>query len=142
MLTSSRYGISIDAIGISPPGSLTTSWSKNYTGTALTSTAVIDSQATWIQLQPDDFALVIADLKDLKPVLTDTVWGSMYTVDCGLLSQATQSGKLGSLDFAFGNKIIQVPYDILIQTYQDDPFCTVGIINNTDPTSPIVLGGM
>jgi hypothetical protein len=125
----SRYWVYMTSVGITKPGS---SSSVLYTvpPPAYQQPVVLDSGSTLSTLPSNLVTAMLADFTGVQEVGTT----GLYAIDC---SQTTLSG---TLDFGFGNTIINVPYHQFI--YQSGASCFFGAVS-ADPAThnTWILGG-
>jgi hypothetical protein len=95
-----RYWVNLNSVGNTKPGA---SSSKPYTGTGYSLPVILDSGTTLSLIPPSLFTLILADFPGAVAQSN-----GQYAVPC---SYATQSG---TMDFGFGNVIINVPYSQFI----------------------------
>ena len=110
------------SVGITKPGGSP----KTYP--ASSTPVFLDSGGTLSRLPTPIFNAIVADFPGAT---LDSGGSGLYTVDCSVASQA------GTVDFAFGNTIINVPYHEFIWFAGTD-LCFLGVAANDDAP---VLGG-
>jgi len=121
----SRYWVYLNSLGNTEPGA---SSSKPYTSAGYSLAVILDSGTTLNYIPQNLFNVILADFPGA--VLEDN---GAYSVSC---SYATQSG---TIDFGFGNVIINVPYSQFI--WQPAPgSCYLGVIPLTSSISIPILG--
>ncbi len=114
-----RYWIYMTSVGITKPGEAP----KLYAATSSDpqgQPVFLDSGGTLSRLPTTLFNSIIADF----PGATEDGTSGLYLVDCGVASQP------GTVDFAFGNTIIHVPYHEFIWQIQGS--CYIGVAANDD----------
>jgi hypothetical protein len=94
-----RYWVDLTSVGNTPPGSST---STAYTPVGYSLAVILDSGTSYSYIPQSLFNEILATF----PEAVDN--GGTYTVPC---SYATQSG---TMDFGFGDAIINVPYSQFI----------------------------
>jgi hypothetical protein len=115
------YWIEMLSVGITKPAESP----KKYP--ASSTPVFLDSGGTLSQLPTSIFNAILADF----PGATPSPDGSgLYVVDCALASQS------GTIDFAFGKTVINVPYREFIWSRGSE--CVLGMLPNDDEP---VLGG-
>lgn len=113
----------MESVGITKPGDTPKVYPDSSTPVFL------DSGGTLSQLPTSIFNAIMADFPDATP---DTSGNGLYSISCSVASQS------GTIDFAFGNTIIHVPYHEFIWFAESD-VCYLGVeVNDEAP----VLGGM
>jgi hypothetical protein len=111
-----RYYLNLDGVGITQGET-----SKTYSD--IKQVALLDSSSTWITLPLALAESIVADLAALNPVWNASWWSGAYVIDCPGEEYAGYS-----LDFVFGESTINVG---LIQKYQWDTLCVLGLTNTT-----------
>jgi hypothetical protein len=116
----------LTSVGNTQPGA---SSSKLYTGSGYSLDVILDSGTTLSYVPQSLFNLILADFPGA--VLQSS---GVYTVPC---SYATQSG---SMDFGFGNVIINVPYSQFIWQPVAGGSCYLGVIPSSSSIAIPILG--
>ncbi|CAK7239646.1 MAG: hypothetical protein STHCBS139747_001080 [Sporothrix thermara] len=112
-----RYWVNMTGMTLTPPAGSASTATKMYADSAMQ--VFIDSGST-LTLLPETLANSIA--ADFDAVGPDS--NGFYTVDCSLAAAST-----GSLNFAFGDMVIRVPYRELIR--QSGSTCMLGVQAST-----------
>ena len=111
------------SVGITKPGDTPKVYPESLTPVFL------DSGETISRLPTPIFNAIVADFPGATP---DTSVSGLYSIDCSVASQS------GTVDFAFGNTIIHVPYHEFIW-FSGSDLCYLGVA--ADDSAPL-LGGM
>ncbi|KAK4456984.1 aspartic peptidase domain-containing protein [Cladorrhinum samala] len=116
-----RYWIQLDSVGLTKPG-----WMPKTYATA-PMPALLDTGSTWSYLPPE---IVDGLTRDLD---TGGWEDGSYRVPCSMKSHP------GSIDFAFGNLTIHVPYAEFITEF-DGGHCALGVLPKEEHTDSVILG--
>jgi len=116
---SNRYWITLKSVGITKPGKSP----KTYSSSSIP--VFLDSGTTVSLLPQSIFDAIVADFPGATPRAN-----GFYTVDCAIASQ------LGTIDFTFGNTIINVPYREFLWHSATD-VCVLGLLP-TEDNEPIL----
>jgi Eukaryotic aspartyl protease len=120
-----RYWVYLNSVGNTQPGA---SSSKPYTAAGYSLAVILDSGTTPSYIPQNLFNLILADFPGA--VLQSS---GVYTVPC---SYATQSG---TMDFGFGNVIINVPYSQFVWQPVAGT-CYLGVIPMSSSITIPILG--
>lgn len=116
-----RYWIQLDSVGLTKPGGVP----KMYANTSMP--ALLATGSTWSYL-PSEIA------EKLTRDLNASVWeDGSYQVPCSIKSHP------GSVDFAFGNLTIRVPYAEFITEFEGD-YCALEVLPKEEQTNSVILG--
>jgi hypothetical protein len=95
-LTSTRYWVNMNTVGITKPGSST---SKKYTPASYQQAVVLDSGSTLSYLPSDLVKSMLVDFTGVQDA-----GNGFHSIDC------SQYNLAGTVDFGFGKTTIKVPY--------------------------------
>ncbi|KAK0114816.1 hypothetical protein ONS95_014296 [Cadophora gregata] len=119
-----RYWIHMKSVGITKPGEVTSKLYAPSSSDPLGQPVFLDSGGTLSRLPTTLFNAIVADF----PGATEDGSSGLYLVDCSVGDQA------GTVDFGFGNTIINVPFKEFI--WHIEGFCYLGIA--ADDVSPVL----
>ncbi|OCL07673.1 acid protease, partial [Glonium stellatum] len=115
-----RYWINMNSVGITKSGDIPKVYPDSSTPVFL------DSGGTLSRLPTPIFNAIVADFPGAT---LDTSGSGLYIVDCSVASQS------GTVDFAFGNTIVHVPYHEFIW-FAGNNTCFVGVA--ADDSAPVL----
>ncbi|KAH6694236.1 aspartic peptidase domain-containing protein [Leptodontidium sp. MPI-SDFR-AT-0119] len=119
-----RYWIHMKSVGITKPGEVTSKLYAPSSSDPLGQPVFLDSGGTISRLPTALVNSIIADF----PGATEDGDSGLYLVDCSVGDQA------GTVDFGFGNTVINVPYSEFI--WHIEGFCYLGIA--VDDVTPVL----
>ncbi|KAG4416051.1 hypothetical protein IFR04_010814 [Cadophora malorum] len=119
-----RYWIHMKSVGITKPGEVTSKLYAPSSSDPLGQPVFLDSGGTLSRLPTALVNSIIADL----PGATEDGSSGLYLVDCSVADQA------GTVDFGFGNTVINVPFSEFI--WHIEGFCYLGVA--ADDASPVL----
>jgi len=120
-----RYWVNLNFVGNTLPGA---SSSNNYTGPGYSQPVILDSGTTLSYIPQDLFNLIVADFP-----LAQFEGNGLYSIPCDVYSQP------GTMEFGFGNVIINVPYSEFIWM-QTSTTCYLGVVPLQSSTAVPILG--
>ncbi|KAH7383136.1 aspartic peptidase domain-containing protein [Cadophora sp. MPI-SDFR-AT-0126] len=119
-----RYWIHMKSVGITKPGEVTSKLYAPSSSDPLGQPVFLDSGGTLSRLPTALVNSIIADF----PGATEDGSSGLYLVDCSVADQP------GTVDFGFGNTVINVPFSEFI--WHIEGFCYLGVA--ADDASPVL----